>query len=143
MSAGRVGRPHGRDGSFYVEGVDHPLPEGATLELAGRERRVERRAGTDERPLIRLAGLDDPRPLRGEPLLVEAELGDGEWLAGELARCRVEGLGAVARVVEAPSCDLLELENGVLVPLVGDAVRSVDLARGVIEVDFRFLGLER
>ena len=49
----------------------------------------------------------------------------------------------VTRVVAAPSCDVLELDGGALVPLVGDAVRAVDLERRRIEVDRRFLGLDR
>jgi ribosomal 30S subunit maturation factor RimM len=47
-----------------------------------------------------------------------------------------------------PSCEVLEVarESGtgeLLVPLVTDAVRSVDLARRAIEVDLRFLGEDR
>ncbi|HEY1276318.1 MAG TPA: hypothetical protein VGF25_15515 [Thermoleophilaceae bacterium] len=139
MTAGRVGRPHGRDGSFYVDGPAHPLPEGTAVTVAGREHRVERRAGTDQRPLVRLTSVDDPRPLRGEPLLVEGELGDGEWLAADLVGCRVAGMGSVARVLAGSSCDLLELEDGTLVPFVSDAIVSIDTQAGVIEVDAEFL----
>jgi 16S rRNA processing protein RimM len=142
VTAGRVGRPHGRDASFYVDGADHPLPTGTPVFLAGREHRVERRAGTAERPLIRLSGLGDPRALVGEPILVERRLEDGEWLARDLVGCRVERLGTVRRVLGLPSCDLLELDDGSLVPLVADAVRSVDPERRVIRVDLAFLGLE-
>jgi ribosomal 30S subunit maturation factor RimM len=46
------------------------------------------------------------------------------------------------RVIDSPSCDLLELEGGQLVPLISDAVRSVDLDARAIEVDRRFLRLE-
>jgi 16S rRNA processing protein RimM len=143
VSAGRVGRPHGLDGSFYVEGPDHALPEGTAVTVAGREARVERRGGTRERPLVRLSGIRDPGALRGESILVEEELAKDEWLAGDLVGCRVEGLGEVRRVLEGPSCSVLELDGGTLVPLVSDAVRSVDLERRSIEVDAAFLGLER
>ena len=78
--------------------------------------------------------------MRGEPLMVEAELGPGEWLAADLVGCEVVGLGPVARVVGGPSCDVLELRDGTLVPLVSDAVRSVDVATRRIEVDREFLG---
>ncbi len=71
----------------------------------------------------------------------EAPLGDKEWLAADLVGCLVPGVGRVSRVLEAPSCDLLELDDGTLVPLVGDAVTSVDVAAGRIDVDRRFLGL--
>jgi 16S rRNA processing protein RimM len=125
VTAGRVGKPHGLDGSFYVDGPRHELPEGTTLTIAGAEHRVERRAGTDERPLIRLGGVDDARPLRGELMLVEEELAEGEWLASDLVGLRVAGLGAVARVVDGPSCSVLELEDGMLVPFISDAIESV------------------
>ena len=139
VSAGRVGKPHGLDGSFWVEGPRHELPVGTVLRVGGDEHAVERRAGTDSRPLIRLAGVDDPRPLRGETLLVEGELGDDEWLAGDLVGCAVPGLGTVKRVVEAPTCSVLELDDGRLVPLVSDAIESVDLEARVIRVREGFL----
>jgi 16S rRNA processing protein RimM len=140
VSAGRVGRAHGHDGSFYVEHAQHPLAVGTSLSVGDRSYEVERRAGTDSRPLVRLTGLSDPRALRGELLLVEAELDEGEWLAADLTGCEVAGLGRVARVVDAPSCPLLELESGQLVPFISDAIRSVDVAGRRIEVDAEWLG---
>jgi 16S rRNA processing protein RimM len=137
VTAGRVGKAHGRDGSFYVEGADDPFAPDTVLTLTGRTHRVERRAGTDERPLIRLSGLDDPRPLRGELLLVEAELGEGEWLAADLVGSQVPGHGRVVRVLDGQSCSVLELEDGVLVPFVRDAIRSIE--GGEIHVDEGFL----
>jgi 16S rRNA processing protein RimM len=144
VSAGRVGRAHGRDGSFYVESPDRLLEIGAEVTVAGRTRRIERRAGTDQRPLLRLGGLEDraaAAELRGEVLLVEAELERGEWLSGQLVGCRVGALGRVRRVLAGPSCDVLELDDGTLVPFVSDAVRAVDPEAGVIEIDLEFLGL--
>ncbi|MDQ4049252.1 MAG: ribosome maturation factor RimM [Actinomycetota bacterium] len=147
VTAGRVGRPHGLDGSVRVESPVHPLSVGTAVTVQGAERVVRRRAGTDDRPLIRLDGVGDrdaAAALRGELLLVresEAPLGDKEWLAADLVGCLVPGVGRVSRVLEAPSCDLLELDDGTLVPLVGDAVTSVDVAAGRIDVDRRFLGL--
>jgi 16S rRNA processing protein RimM len=140
VTAGRVGKPHGLDGSFYVEGARHALPEGTSLTLAGRTHAIARRAGTDDRPLIRLAGIDDPRPLRGETLLVEDELAEGEWLASDLVGLSVPGMGTVARVMDSPSCSVLELEDGTLIPLVTDAVREIDLDAGEIHVNREFLG---
>jgi 16S rRNA processing protein RimM len=141
VTAGRVGRPHGRDGSFYVEDPAEPLALGAEVIVGGEPRSVERRAGTAERPLLRLAGIADARPLRGEPVLVEAVLEDGEWLASDLEGCRVEGAGRVERVLAGTSCDLLELDDGTLVPFVSDAIRSVDVAAGRISADLGFLGV--
>jgi 16S rRNA processing protein RimM len=140
VTAGRVGKPHGLDGSFYVEGPRHALPEGAVLEVAGDTHPIARRAGTDDRPLIRLAGVEDPRPLRGEVLLIEDELAEGEWLAADLLGCSVPGLGAVVQIIDGPSCSVLELEDGTLIPLVGDAIERIDLDAREIRVNREFLG---
>jgi 16S rRNA processing protein RimM len=142
VTAGRVGKPHGRDGSFYVDGAAEPLAQGTSVVVASRTYEVARRAGTDSRPLVRLAGVDDPRPLRGQPLLVEGSLGEGEWLAADLVGCVVPGHGRVTRVVDGPSCSVLELEDATLVPFVSDAIRSVSLSAqgGEIQVDEHFLG---
>ena len=55
-------------------------------------------------------------------------------------------LGTVTRLIELPSCEALEVtrvQGGepVLVPMVKDAVRSVQSAERRIEVDLDFLGL--
>jgi 16S rRNA processing protein RimM len=143
LSAGRVGRAHGRAGSFYVERPDAPLEPGSEVFVAGERRKVLSHGGTPQRPLVQLAGVEDRGAavaLHGETLLVEGELESGEWLAHELVGCEVQGLGRVARVIAGPSCDLLELADGTLVPLVSDAVRSIDVAGRLIEVDQGFLG---
>jgi ribosomal 30S subunit maturation factor RimM len=101
---------------------------------------VERRAGTDQRPLVRLAGID-PREHSGEPILVDEPLAEGEYAAADLVGAEVVGVGRVERVVNGPSCDVLEVGE-VLIPFVSDAIQAVDLERRVIEVDREFLGLE-
>ncbi len=148
VAAGRVGRAHGRDGSFYVDGPAGELAEGTVVRVAGVDRRVLRRAGTDARPLIRLEGLADREAataLRGEPLLLagaDAPLEEGEFVVADLVGCQIEGIGFVERVLDGPSCDLLEVgEDRVLVPLVSDAVKRVDLEQRIIEIDRAFLGL--
>ena len=55
--------------------------------------------------------------------------------------CEVVGRGRVSRVLEGPSCSVLELDDGLLVPLVADAVSSVDPGERRIEINERFLGL--
>lgn len=134
-----MGRPHGRDGSFYVNAPDADFAEGTALTVGGIETVVERRAGTDLKPLIRLAGID-PREHAGAPLLVDEPLAEGEYLAEDLVGCEVAGVGRVDRIVNGPSCDVLEA-GGVLIPFVSDAIVSVDLERRAIEVDRDFLGL--
>jgi 16S rRNA processing protein RimM len=147
ISAGRVGRPHGLDGSFYIEHVTEPLVVGTDVVVAGRSTRIERRAGTDERPIVRLSGVGDrsaAEALRGESLLIDGgELDEGEFLTADLVGCEVPGLGTVRRVIAAPSCDLLEVgDDAVLVPLISDAVKRVDTEARLIEVDTAFLALE-
>jgi 16S rRNA processing protein RimM len=141
VTAGRVGRAHGRDGSFYVDEPRVEFALGSTVQLAGETHEVVRRSGTDDRPLIKLAGVDDPALMRGEVLLIEEELEDDEYLVADLVGCDVPGLGRVERVLDAPSCSLLEVgQEGHLVPLIGDAVKLVDVERKLIEVDREFLG---
>jgi 16S rRNA processing protein RimM len=145
VTAGAVGRPHGLDGSFHVERPMEPLEAGTVVSVAGTQRRVERSDGTEQRPLLRLEGVADREgaaALRGELLLVEDTLAGDVWLAEDLVGCRVEGLGTVLRVIDSPSCDLLELEGGELVPLISDAVERIDVERRLIEIDRRFLALE-
>ena len=156
IEAGRVGRPHGLDGSFHVT-----RPRGALLALGtvvrigDGEAEIVRRAGTDERPILRLAGHEGreaAEALRGLDLLVHRgvapPLGEDEWYAEDLEGCRVvDGtveVGRVLRMVALPSCEALEVQRedapDLLVPLVRDAVRSVDIAAGVVDVDMSFLG---
>jgi 16S rRNA processing protein RimM len=147
VAAGRVGRPHGLDGSFYVAGaMPELLREGMVVVVLGAERRIERRAGTDERPIVRLAGLasrSDAEALRGEELRAEETLEEGEFWAEDLAGCRVvdgaREVGVVARMIALPSCEALEVGD-LLIPLVRDAIRSVDLDARVIDVDMGFVG---
>ncbi len=158
LEAGRVGRPHGLDGSFYVTGPRPRLLElGTSVSVAGQTVAIVRRAGTDRRPIVRLQGVEDrlaAEALRGHALAVEQrqapELGEGEWWAHELEGCEVvdgeELLGTVARLIELPSCEALEVVRDhpaepLLVPMVKDAIRSVDPSAGRIEVNLDFLSL--
>ncbi len=148
VTAGRVGRSHGLDGSFHVLRPEHGLAVGTLVTVAGVERRIRRRAGTDDRPLVAVEGIDSreaAREIGGELLLVaesELPLGEGEWLVAELIGCEVPGLGKVERVIGGSSCDVLELTGGTLVPLVTDAVLSVDIEARRIEIDREFLRLD-
>jgi 16S rRNA processing protein RimM len=157
LRAGAVGSPHGLDGSFHV---NQPQPQllglGASVRVGGVELRIVRRAGTDQRPILRLEGCEDRSAavsLRGKELLAARsaapELGPDEWWAEDLEGCAVHdqdrAVGTVRRVLALPSCEVLEVaraegQGDLLVPLIGDAVRAVDVERRAIEVDLRFLG---
>jgi 16S rRNA processing protein RimM len=148
VSAGLVGRAHGLDGSFYVEQMAEPLALGTDVTVAGRAARVERRAGTDARPIVRLSGVGDrnaAEAIRGERILVDGgDLAEDEYLTADLVGCEIPGIGEVRRVIAGPSCDVLEVgDDGALVPFISDAIRRVDTAERIIEVDTAFLDLDR
>jgi 16S rRNA processing protein RimM len=162
VAAGRVGRAHGLDGSFYVTGArPRLLALGTAVRVGARASRVTRRAGVEERPILRLEGIDDrasAEMLRGLELMVDLldapELGEDEWWASELEGCEVvdgeRRVGVVMRLLELPSCEALEVRlaarddeasssGELLVPMVRDAIRRVDVLRRLIDVDMSFL----
>lgn len=126
----------------------HGLARGTAVSVAGSWHEVRSRRGTDEQPIIALKGLrtrEAVRELGGELILIsdqDSPVADGEWLAQDLVGCRVADVGTVVRVIDGPSCDVLELSDGTLVPLVADAVHAVDVEAGTVEVDRAFLGLD-
>jgi 16S rRNA processing protein RimM len=150
--AGRVGRPHGLDGSFHVVGADPELVRDAYL-VDGVVREVVRRAGTQDNPILRLDGSasrDDAEALRGAELLVprsDISLEAGEYWASDLAGCEVVdgslSVGFVRRMSALPSCEVLEVDRAdgseLLVPMVRDAIRSIDVVARRIDVDMGFL----
>ncbi|MGZ4232864.1 MAG: ribosome maturation factor RimM [Solirubrobacteraceae bacterium] len=159
LRAGRVGRPHGLDGSFHVVQANAALLDAAErVTVAGGEREIVRRAGTASRPILRLAGSDDreaAEALRGEELTVPRSLApaleEDEWWAEDLVGCAVHDagrhVGVVRTMLALPSCEVLKVkrEDGdgeLLVPLVSDAVREVDVDARSIEIDLRFLGAD-
>jgi 16S rRNA processing protein RimM len=159
LRAGRVGRPHGLDGSFRVIDPNPGLLESvARVTVGARELEIARRGGTASRPIMRLEGCEDradAEALRGQALLVTRdlapELEPDEWWAEDLVGCSVHdagrAVGTVARLLALPSCEVLEVtrDSGageLLVPLVCDAVRAVDVERRSIDINLRFLGEE-
>ena len=124
MSVGRVGRPHGLDGSFVVEaGSEEPgrLAEGARVYVGGEPATVVAAKRAGGRTVISL----DRRVERGAALEIPAEqlppLPDGEFYAFELVGLAVEDeqgrrLGRVAAVAPGVANDVLELDSGARAP---------------------------
>jgi 16S rRNA processing protein RimM len=166
LQAGRVGRAHGLDGSFYVTS---PRPRllvlGTSMGVAGRNAKIVRRAGTDQRPIVRLDGVESREgadALRGEALTVDRleapALEEDEWWGHELEGCTVvDGehlIGIVRRMIELPSCEALEVRREMtgsqsagshppellVVPMVKDAIRRMAVDERRIEIDMGFLG---
>lgn len=160
LAVGRIGRPHGLDGSFHVtQPRERVLAEARSLVLDGRTVRIVRHDGTPAAPILRLEGVgsrEAVEALRGTDLFVPREaappLEEDEWLAEDLIGCRVvDGqtrVGVVAKLLPYPSCELLEVQRfepgakALLVPLIGDAVRTVDVEEQVIDINLAFLGEE-
>jgi 16S rRNA processing protein RimM len=129
----------GGDGVVIVEGV---------------ARRIVRRSGTKERPIMRFEGAssrEDALALRGAELTVprnEAMLEEGEFWATDLKGCAVfdgdVSVGFVRRMSALPSVEVLEVDrvdgSELLVPMVRDCVRSIDLEARRIDIDLGFLG---
>jgi len=129
-----------------------------TVKLVDGERAIERLAGHDTRLILRLAGCSDRgavEALRGQTLLVARgyapELEPDEWWAEDLEGLTVgdgkRTVGTVKRLLALPSCEVLEVERSeggepLLVPLISDAVRTVDLEQKRIDIDLQFLGEE-
>jgi 16S rRNA processing protein RimM len=140
---GRVGRPHGLDGSFVVEDASEAperFAEGAELLAAGEPAKVvaSKRAGQGrlvvklDRRVERGAALEVPREALPEP---EA----GEWYVFQLVGLSVEedggrALGKVVDVEPLPANDVLVLESGAMLPLVDACVLEVDLKAARIVV---------
>jgi 16S rRNA processing protein RimM len=140
---GRVGRPHGLDGAFFVEEPSsdpHWFQRGARFLAGGADAEViAARRGAGGRPVIKLS-----RPVpRGTALEVARaalpEAGDDEYYTFQLVGLEVieEGgrcLGHVTDVHPGPANDALDLGNGLLLPLVAACIRGVDLEAGRILV---------
>ena len=132
------------------------LDAGRLVRVAGRELEVTWRKGTGERPLVKLAetdGRDAAEALRGEPIEVPraavGELPAGEFLVDDLVGCAVvdgaRAVGTVRDVLVLPAADVLEIEaagSSLLVPLVADAVRSVDVHGKRIDIDMEFVNAD-
>ena len=149
VPVGGVGRPHGLDGAFVVVRArddGRRWEVGASVLVDGAPATIElsRRVG-GRRRAIRL----DRQVERGAVLAVHvSELPTPEpdsYYAFQLVGLVVvdeEGreLGSVVEVHPGVANDNLELADGTLVPLIGDAVRTVDLDAGRIVVERGFLG---
>ena len=151
VTVGRVGKPHGVDGSFFVEGAsDAPerFAKGAILLVDGTPAEVVvSKRGAGGRPVIKLE-----RPVsRGATLAVRRdelpEPDEGSYYVFQLVGLAVEeeggrALGTVTEVENGPANDTLELDSGLLLPLVESCVLDVDLAAGRILVARGFADAE-
>jgi 16S rRNA processing protein RimM len=145
---GRVGKSHGLDGSFVVEDAS-AMPErfevGAELLVEGEPAKVVAARQARGRPVIRL----NRRVPRGTTLEVAREslepTAADEYYVFQLVGLRVqeeggETLGTVTDVAPGVANDILELDSGLLLPMVEECVLQVDLSGGTIVVAPGFSG---
>jgi 16S rRNA processing protein RimM len=137
VSVGRVGKPHGLAGAFFVEQASEDAKRfavGADLVVGGEPARVVESKQARGRPVIRL----DRRVERG--VLLEVPLDSlpspaaDEYYVFQLVGLDVEEeggrpLGRVTEVAPGVANDVLELDSGLLLPMVEECVRTVDLER--------------
>jgi 16S rRNA processing protein RimM len=146
VTIGRVGKPHGIAGAFVVEDASD-APErfavGAALHVAGERAEIVESKQARGRPVIRL----DRDASRGAVLEVDRDAlpppQPGEYYVFQLVGLDVEradgkALGRVANVESGVANDVLELDSGLLLPLVEACVQQVDLEarRIVVEPGF-------
>ncbi len=148
VSVGRVGKPHGLDGSFFVERAsedEERFAVGATLLVDGEPAQVVAAKRSRGRPVIRL---DRDAPRGAELSVPRSELqppGENEYYAFQLVGLEVEEeggrvLGQVSAVQPGVANDVLELDSGVALPLVDACVQEIDLERRRIQVAQGFAG---
>jgi 16S rRNA processing protein RimM len=142
ITVGRIGRPHGLDGSFVVEQASEDpgrFETGARVFVDGEPATVAQSKRAGGRLVVRL----DREVSRGGLLAVpRAELPEptaGEYYVFQLIGLSVadEGgrtLGCVQDVTPGVANDVLELDSGIALPLVEECVLSVDLEKGRIVV---------
>jgi 16S rRNA processing protein RimM len=139
---GRVGRPHGLAGAFFVEQASEDLQRfaaGVELLVGGEPARVVESRVARGRPVIRL----DRRVERGAPLEVPRQAlpptAEGEFYVFQLVGLDViedggRPLGRVVDVAPGVANDVLELDSALALPMVEECVREVDLDAGRIVV---------
>lgn len=139
---GRVGRPHGLDGSVVVERPsenEELFAPGATLYAGGAEVTVADRKRSGGRLVVRF----DPPVERGVELAIPRsslpEPEEGSYYTFQLAGLEVleEGgrrLGSVQEVLPGVANDVLQLDSGLLLPMHESCVREIDLGAGTITI---------
>jgi 16S rRNA processing protein RimM len=147
---GKVGRPHGIDGSFFIEQPSEDerwWQPGARFFAGGRESEVVAARRSSGRPVVKL----DHDVERGALIEVDRDVlpptEEDEYYAFQLIGLPVveetgRELGTVRAVTSGVANDVLELDTGVLLPMIEDCVRTVDLDAARISVATGFAGAE-
>jgi 16S rRNA processing protein RimM len=150
VTIGKVGRPHGIDGSFFIEQPstdERWWKPGARFFAGGRAAEVVAARRSSGRPVVKL----DLDVVRGALIEVERDelppTEEDEYYAFQLIGLDVveetgRELGSVQSVTPGVANDILELSTGVLLPMIEDCIRAVDLSVARITVAAGFAGDE-
>jgi 16S rRNA processing protein RimM len=159
LEVGRIGRPHGVRGDLYVSLTTNRyerLAVGARL-LAGKTwLTVERSKPHPPRFIVHFVGVDDRTAaeawtnalLRAEPLPQQTSAGndvaeDELWIHELIGATVVDqhgiSRGRCVSVIDNPAHDILELDDGALVPVrfvlsCRDGVISIDAPDGLFDL---------
>lgn len=142
VQIGKVGKPHGIDGAFFIEqpsADDRWWKIGSSFFADGTPVEVVAARRSSGRPVVKV----DRAVERGALIEVERDAlpptEEDEYYAFELVGLPVveengRELGNVKAVTTGIANDVLELDSGVLLPMIEDCVRQVDLTGGRIVV---------
>jgi 16S rRNA processing protein RimM len=151
LRLGLIGRAHGLGGAFRVVGAPgwYTFAPGTTLLLDGEPRALLSVAGTQQSPILEIAGVssrEEAAALLGRTLELRASDApapepDAFWvrdLVGMRARCGERDVGEVTDVLERPANDVLVLRlidgREHLVPFTREAVPGIDVPGRMLEL---------
>ena len=152
MAVGRILAPFGVRGEIKVEPLAPPqtFAPGRSVTLRAERREIKSSRRHKGAILLKLTGINTPEDIadyRNEYLQVPeadlAALGEDEYYRYELIGLRVvstdgEELGEIAEVLERPANDVFVVrgpKGEALIPAVGEIVREVDVAGGVVTIE--------
>lgn len=154
---GQFTMPHGVRGQMKLHAItDQPahlgrvktIFVGEALKPYKLQRAAEHKAGTMIVTLVEVTTRDEAETLRGKEVYIRqqdaAPLADDEYFLHDLPGLRVETvagelLGSVKEVIETGANEVLVVirpEGGeVLIPMIKDVVKQLDIAAGLIVID--------
>ncbi len=148
LSVGRIGKPHGLDGTLTVQLTtdrEERMEVGAVLWAGDRELVVERARWDGRRWLVRFEGVEGRNAaealvsseLTADPLDDTDVIWVHELIGAEVRDSSGVSRGRVVSVIDNPASDIMELDTGHLVPLTfvvdgpTDGVVTVEVPEGL------------
>lgn len=149
LEVGRIGRAHGLRGQVHVELItdrDERLQHGSRLRAGERWLEVATAARHGDHWLVHFVGVEDrtaaegiaSTPLLAEPIHDPDALWVHEVIGARVVEVSGTDRGRCVAVIANPGNDLLELDNGALVPTpfvttIADGVITIDPPDGLFD----------